>query len=94
MSDYHYFIKDYLSGSEITATVCLVLSIFHSIWVIRSYKEAKAGLFVLRIFISILILVLYYVLKSKKYLPVGLGTNIVYFCITFIAIIFYEVKLR
>lgn len=32
---YGYFKKDYLSGSEITATVALALSTIHSIWVIK-----------------------------------------------------------
>lgn len=83
-----------MSGSEITATVALAWSTIHSIWVIKYYKEAKTGYFVLRIFISILILVLYYGLKYTKKLPVGLGTNIGYLGITFVTLIFYEFKLK
>jgi hypothetical protein len=86
MSD--YFTKDIWSGSEITATVGLVIGIEYSVYWARTSK-----IYFFKIFIYIMILVLYYVLKYQNILPLGLGTNIVYFVITIVIMLYCEYKM-
>jgi hypothetical protein len=97
-----YFGKNFWSGSEITVTVFNALSIpFYIYWFNKTKEvekktkeEGKKWYYILYAFISILILVLYYVLKYKEILPVGECTNIGYFAISLYFLIVFPATVK